>query len=194
MNKNLGKISFLGNCQTLAYSKYIADLLPDQDIKWLCPDRFAIRGDKWMTMEDLWGDGVNEHVICQDEVYDNLIKSDILIYTPMNSVLSKGHNTEAINEKHKENTKIITVSTIHTNVEGMKERECRKNIDIRFSEIFDKYPNSAGVADDKNGMHPNTFTILESVRMICDFLNIKYFSDEDYKRHLNSGYPFEQNK
>ena len=112
----------------------------------------------------------------------------------MNSVLSKGHNTEAINEKHKENTKIITVSTIHTNVEGMKERECRKNIDIRFSEIFDKYPNSAGVADDKHGMHPNTFTILESVRMICNFLDIKYFSDEDYKRHLNSGYPFEQNK
>lgn len=192
MNKNLGKISFLGNCQTLAYSKYFSMLLPDNEVRWLCPDIFANNGSKWMKMTHVWGDTIDDHIMCQDEVHDHLLKSDILIHMPINPKLSKNHNSESINKKYKKNTKIATISTIHKSVEGMKEREKEKKLDIRLSKIFDLYPDLAGVIEDDNNMHPNTFTILEAMRMICDFLCVPYFEYEDYTIHLNSGHPFEQ--
>jgi hypothetical protein len=168
------KLCFMGNCQTLTYAWYLKRLLPDLDVEWLQCERFLNVG--WPSAST-WSEVYRVFNI--EEVNSILEEGCFLITNHDNK------NKSYFKDKYPR-TNIKTITRIHENIDGMKHRELAWDIDIILSTIF----------EDKNACmltscHPDTYTFLQIIKQICDFLDVPFFNAEDYDKYLKKGFPFE---
>jgi hypothetical protein len=42
--------------------------------------------------------------------------------------------------------------------------------------------------------HPDTYTFLQVIKQICNYLDVPFFNADDYDNYINKGFPFELNK
>jgi hypothetical protein len=173
-NSNMEKLYFMGNCQVMTYAWYLKRLIPDLDIKWLQSERFL---KKLFPGLPIWNDV--ERVFNLEEV-DSILEEGCFLITN-NDNKNKSHFKDEY-----PNTTIKTITSIHENIDGMKERELDWDIDIKLSTIFE---------DTKANMltfnHPDTYTFLLAVKQICDFLDAPFFSALSYDKYIKKGFPFE---
>ena len=165
----------MGNCQTLTYAWYLKRLIPDLDVKWLGSEQFANavwpRSRTWSSVDRIYD---------AEEVRNILEEGCFLISNNDNK------NKSLFEDKYPRTT-IKTITCMHENIDGMKERELDWDIDIKLSTIFE---------DTKANMltnhHPDTYTFLLIIKQICDLLDVPFFNAEDYDKYLKKGFPFEQ--
>jgi len=178
------KISLIGNCQTACYAKYLKELIPDAFfVKWLCPDLFF--KNEWPYL-DIWDMNKENHVTNQNEVESYLINSDLIICNNISEKKSKKHNINKIRSTY--SAKVISVTSANENIEGMKQRESTKDIDIKLSSVFEEDPEKAFFL---KSWHPNTWGLLKCVEKICKEIDIDFFNEADFAKHIKTGYPFE---
>ena len=177
------KISLIGNCQTACYAKYLKELIPDAYfVKWLCPDIFFKK--KWPYL-DIWAMNKDNHVTNQNEVQSYLINSDLIICNDICERKSKEHNINKIRSTY--SAKVLSFVSANENTEGMKERELIKSVDIKLSSVFEDVAKKAFLQSN----HPNTWASLKCVEKICEEINVDFFDEADFKKHISIGYPFE---
>ena len=180
------KFAFLGNCQTIVYAKYFRDLLPDAKCKWVCSSVFE--KNSWPKDQGLWGkDCVEQSLFKKEEKQKYLNNCDIIVCNPIKEETATLYNYKLLKKIY--NKKLLTISGFHENIHGIKKRESLYKIDIKISRILEENPDKACML---NVNHPNTFCLLEAVRMICKNLNIAYFEEKKYSELLELGYPFEK--
>lgn len=181
-------IVFLGNCQTLTYAKYFSKLLSVDQVNWVCADCFQglKPNDMWPTSVNLWGKDVVDNIVVMgsEKKHKLLSECDVVICQVFNEQTSHADNYQVLRKKYG-NNKIITISNHHENLNGMLEREALYKIDIRTSSIYTDFPNQAKLLTHN---HPNVFVILESIKMICNYLNISFFDSVQYNDHLNGNW------
>ena len=68
-----------------------------------------------------------------------------------------------------------------TSIVELEKRELEKEVDIKVSQIFNKYRSQTLML---TVFHPTTFLFLEVVKEICERLKIEYFNDDQCKRFL----------
>ena len=85
------------------------------------------------------------------------------------------------NSVHLETEILVELSQAQTKNKRELKRELEKEVDIKVSQIFNKYRSQTLML---TVFHPNTFLFLEVVKEICKRLNIDYFSDDQCKRFL----------
>ena len=177
-------IIFLGNCQTLTYAKYFSDLMPNKNIKWVCPDLFSNLAPKanWPISKSLWGADLIENVVvmCQEEKHKLLSNCDFIVCNVMNKNISPLDNYDDLCNRYGEE-KVVSITTHHENLNGMIQRESVNKTHLKASSLYTDFPDKAKTISIN---HPNVFVVLECVRMICKHLNIPFFNDEDYHKHL----------
>ena len=165
----------MGNCQTLTYARYLKRLLPDLDVMWLTSERFA--NANWST-DQLWSS--TDRIYDAEEVRNILEEGCFLISNHDNK------NKSYFKGKYP-HTNIKTITCIHENIDGMKERELDWDIDIKLSTILEDIKANMLTAN-----HPDTYTFLLIIKQICDLLDVPFFNAEDYDKYLKKGFPFEQ--
>ena len=180
-------IVFLGNCQTLTYAKYFSKLLSVNRVNWVCADFFQSLkpDDMWPTSVDLWGKETVDNIVVMDseKKHKLLSECDVVICQVFNEQTSYVDNYKVLRKKYC--NKIITISNHNENLNGVLEREALHEIDIRLSSIYTDFPNQSKMLTHN---HPNIFTVLESIKMICSYLNIPFFNSVQYNRLLNDNW------
>ena len=182
-------IVFLGNCQTLTYAKYFSKLLSVDKVSWVCADLFQSleSGDSWPISVNLWGKETVDNIVVMDseKKHKLLLECDVVVCQIFNKQTSYADNIDILRSKYGKD-KIVTISNHHQNLSGMCDRELADSIDIKFSSIYNSFlPKQTKMLTHN---HPNVFAILESIRMICNYLNISFFDSVQYNDHLNDNW------
>ena len=68
-------------------------------------------------------------------------------------------------------------------IKELQSREIKNNVDIKVSNIFNKYRNTKLMLTVR---HPNTFLFLSMVRKICLMLNIDFFNPTQYFKYVKN--------
>jgi len=171
---NMKKLYFMGNCQTLTYAWYLKRLLPDLDVKWLRSEQFLHA--TWPTVPT-WSD--------VERVFD-LGKVNSILEEGCFLITNDNNRNKAYFESEYPNTSIKTITCIHENIDGMKRREQNWEIDIKLSTIFED-PKANMLTEN----HPDTYTFLQIIKQICNYLDVPFFNADDYDNYINKGFPFE---
>lgn len=181
-------IVFLGNCQTLTYAKYFSQLLSIDQVSWACPDCFSNLkpNDGWPSSVPLWGKDIIDNVVVMgsDKKHKILSECDVVVCQVLQEQTSYADNYKVLRKKYGK-SKIITISNHHENLNGMLKRESFDKINIRTSSIYTDFSNQAKMLTHN---HPNIFAVLESVKMICNYLNIPFFDSVQYNHLLNDNW------
>ena len=104
--------------------------------------------------------------------------------------ISSISNTNKLSKLKKNNCKLIKIPSIHltysdfdNSIQEIIKRENTNNVDIKVSDLFVKYR-------DRNLMitnnHPKTFLFLEIVKILCNLLNLNFFTDEECQNFLKN--------
>jgi hypothetical protein len=149
----------------------------------------------------LYGEEFKQHIgnngwsmKCKNKImdYENSIKqienSDIIIYQNIDINKSLFSNINTLQEIKKSSCKLIQIPSIYliyndfeNSIKELINRENINNVDIKISNILYKFK-------DINLMltcnHPNTFLFLEIVKILCDLLNLTFFTEYKYNRFL----------
>jgi len=179
-------ITFIGNCQAVSLCFYFQQLLnkPNHNVSWV-----------------LYGEEFKQHignngwsVKCKNKIidYESSIKrvknSDIIIYQNIDINKSLFSNTNTLQEIKKSSCKLIQIPSIYliyndfdNSIKELINRENINNVDIKLSNILYQFK-------DMNLMltvnHPKTFLFLEIVKILCDLLNLNFFTDQQYNKFL----------
>lgn len=185
------KVTLLGNCQTKALSWYIQQLNQTFDVQWIMIQRFA--PTYWAPEPFFEGKPVNVITDLQ-EATKALQSSDYVIFQHIEPTISKNYNFGKL-KTYVKKSKLISITSMRyqpddpdqENLKGMIERERLLNIDVRASKIIEKHGSKITM---KEANHPHVYYFLELVREICAKTGWDYYSNEQYNRYLQEGYPF----
>jgi len=178
-------ITFIGNCQTVSLCFYFQQLLKQTDN--IC----------WVSFGKITEPHLNDWSIkCKNKIinYDISIQkikdSDIIIYQNVDVNKSLFCNTKTLNEIKKSSCKLIQIPCIYliyndfdNSIQELIKREIRNNVDIKISNIFNKFKD-VNLMLTQN--HPKTFLFMEIVKILCNLLNLDFFTEEQYNDFLKN--------
>jgi hypothetical protein len=137
-----------------------------------------------------WSDKCKNKIFDYNHAIHQIKVSDVIIYPEIVKEKSLFCNTTTLTELMKPGCKLIKIPSIYIDknnrtesLNELKRRENDKSVDIKVSEIFERYRN---VKLMLNKWHPTTFLFLEIVRIICGMINIPFFHEKQYLRLLKN--------
>ena len=90
----------------------------------------------------------------------------------------------------KSSCKLIQIPSIYlicnnfdNSIKELIQRENINNVDIKISSILCKYKNQNLML---SWAHPNTFLFMEIVKILCNMLNLIFFTDIQYNKFINN--------
>ena len=178
-------IVFIGNCQLLSLCYYFQQLLnTNNNIFYICYGKNFIPFTKCG-----WASKCKNKIIEYKEAIDKIKNSDFIIYQNISLDKSIFCNTNKLIELKKENCKIIQISSICVNmsdfdnsIKKMITREEKNNTTIKVSEILKRFRYEDVMLTNN---HPTTFLFMEIIKVICNIININFFTKESYKKFIS---------
>jgi len=174
-------ITFIGNCQMLSLCFYFQQLLPESTISW------CLYGDEFRPHVVKYSDKCKNKILDFDKSIEQIKQSQIILYQEIAKEKSPFSNSITLHELAP-TAQFIKLPSIYleyakydTSIIELEKRELEKEVDIKVSEIFNKYRTQTLML---TVFHPNTFLFLEVVKEICERLKIDYFSEDQRKRFL----------
>jgi hypothetical protein len=173
-------ITFIGSCQAVSLCFFFQQLLKNKDytISWV------LYAEDFQQHLGPWSNKCENKILDFNQSMEQLKISDIIIYQNIDEKKSIFSNPNYLNQIKKESCKLIQFSCINfdysdfqNSLEELKKREDQKGVDIKVSQILEKYPKKKLML---NKYHPNTFLFLEIMREILLNLNMDFFSKEEY--------------
>jgi len=181
-------ITFLGNCQQLSLCFYFQQLLNSTNyhVCWIPYDKsFNIHLGKWANK------CINK-ILNEAKIISRIKDSDIIIYQDMRIETSKYSNTSTLQKIKKSSCKLINIPHINfedknkdDSITRLKTYENLHNVDIKVSELFDKFKDS-NLKLMLTDNHPTTFLFMEKVKILCNLLNLDFFTEEQYNNFLQN--------
>ena len=180
------KCTLLGNCQTLALTKYIEFLEQDIDVMWVHLEAFQhwnLRCFAHMPIRTCTKDEVS---------IQRLRESDIIIYQPIKASTSPTFHPDKL-KKHAPHAKFISISSLVYDKndmsmwERMRTRAHRHNIDIPGHIIMKKIADQVVMHQPD---HPSALYFFEVMREICKITGWDYYTDEQYRKIWKMKWPY----
>ena len=129
-----------------------------------------------------WSDKIKNKIDNYDISFDVIKKSDIIVYQEIVKDKSIFSNTETLQTNKKESCILLKIpytyldySNYDVSIKELMRHEIEKKVDIRVSDIFDKYREMNLMV---TVVHPNTFLFLEIVDELCKLLKLDTFSED----------------
>ena len=178
-------ITFIGNCQTVSLCFYFQKLLLHKNfyVSWIS------YGDKFTKHLSKWSDKCINKIINYDDGIKQIKKSDIIIYQQIGLHKSTFCNTETLRSLNN-NCKLILIPSIYVNyndfensIKELINRETKNNVDIKVSNILLKFKNKNLMLTQN---HPKTFLFMELVKLLCEIVNIDFFTKEQYYHFIRN--------
>lgn len=189
------KITFMGNCQTLALCYYFQQL-QYSNASWICYGeemKRVIIPRKWRGLfikPNHWSDKCKNKIFNYLDQIEEIQKSDVIIYQEISTTKSYICNTKLIKELCKTSCRLIKLPCIYleyhdydNSIKELQARELANSVDICVSKIFEKFRDQ-NMLLTKN--HPNTFLFMQIVEELCSQLNIPFFSEERLRVFLQN--------
>lgn len=180
------KITFIGNCQTVALCYYFQLLMPENEseIVWL------LFGPEFRGVLSTWSNKCKNKILDYEQSIERIKISDVIIYQEVVPEKSLFCNEVKLNELKQESCKLIKIPSIYLDykrydisIKDLQTKEIEKKVDIFVSSIFEKHK-------DKNLMltiwHPNTLLFMELIKELCSLIGIEFFSEEQEKEFLKN--------
>jgi hypothetical protein len=178
-------ITFIGNCQTLSLCFYFQQLLNNaNNICWI------LYGEEFKPHIGNWSAKCKNKIIDYADSIQKIKDSDVVIYQHIDVKKSFFSNTKTLREIAKNDCKLILIPSIYliyddfdNSIKELINRENINNVDIKVSNLLYNFR-------DKNIMfscwHPSTFLFMEIVKILCNLLNLEFFTEERYKYFLQN--------
>lgn len=199
------KIAFIGNCQTETLSWYFQYLLLDAQINWIS---FSLgRKDKHYNGFNFWSTfrrlknrkAFTKKFLSRSRINQDtdeyISSSDLVIYQVLSKGASPRFHTQRLKSLISKDAIAIKIPSFHIGknnidktLQGMRDRCDQNNTDIHINDILKNVPVESMITGEK--MHPKAIYFLEVTRLICLKLGINFFSEEDYKMFIKTGFPF----
>jgi hypothetical protein len=179
-------ITFIGNCQTLSLCFFFQKLLENQNytVHWISYD------EEFNEHVQDWADKCDNKILFLDDALERIDESDIIIYQEIRLERSTFSNTKKLLEIKKDTCRLIKVPSIYFDYNNYEKsinkliiRENTKNIDIKVSNIFNKFKKYKLMLSPR---HPKTSLFLEMVKELCKLLDIPFFTKEKYKTFIEN--------
>jgi hypothetical protein len=178
-------ITFIGNCQTVSLSFYFQQLLnQNNNISW------CLYGEEWKTHLGKWTDKCKNKIIDYTESIQKIKNSDIIIYQEINVNKSLFCNTKTLHEIKKSSCKLIQIPSIYldyddfdNSIKELISRENLNNVNIKVSDVLYKFKDNNLVV---NRNHPKTFLFMEIIKLLCNLLNLPFFTEQEYNKFLQN--------
>jgi hypothetical protein len=174
-------ITFIGNCQTMALCYFFQQLLAkdNYDIYWvLYGSSFG-----YNNTTSVWSNKCKNQILNDNISRDIISKSDIIIYQEIDLSKSLFSNYNTLKTMVKGECRLIKIPSIYliyenydNSIKELQKREDKNNVDIKVSQIFDKYKYKKLVQSDPS--HPTTFLFLEILKELCTILKFDYFTKD----------------
>lgn len=170
-------ITFIGNCQILSLCFYFQQLLLQENICYVLYDE--------IFKQDLgcWSMKCKNIILDYNETIQKIKDSDIIIYQNLS-------NRNTLSEITKKSCKLIKIPYIYlhyddfdNSIRELIERENKNNVNIKISNLFYKFKDNNLMLTYK---HPTTFLFMEIIKIICDLLNINFFTEEQYNHFIKN--------
>jgi hypothetical protein len=179
-------ITFIGNCQMVSLCFYLQQLL-NPSIYNVC---WVLYGEEFKQhISGNWSAKCKNKILDYDDSVRRIKDSDIIIYQNINVNKSLFSNIKTLHEITKSGCKIIQIPSIYliyndfdNSIKELIKRENINNVDIKVSNILIKFKDKNLILDRAD--HPNTFLFMEIVKIICNLLNIDFFTDEQYNNFI----------
>lgn len=172
-------ISLIGNCQTVSLCFYLQQLLDPNmyKVNWL------LYGTEFRVHLGSWSMKCTNKVLAYDKIISEIQQSDIIIYQEVAS--SNFSNPLALYSLKKNSTQLIKLPSIYLEKQiynesllELKKREELKKVDIKVSEIFEKYKQLDYEQLMLTKYHPTTFLFIELLKILAEMIKIPFYSDE----------------
>jgi hypothetical protein len=172
-------ITFIGNCQTLSLCFFFQELLhQNNNIYWI------LYGEDFKQHIGVWSEKCKNKILDYDNSIQKIKDSDIIVYQTIDEAKSLFSNTKTLNEIKKGSCKLIQIPSIHliyndfdNSIKELINRETANNVDIKVSTIFNNFKEHNLML---SCWHPNTFLFMEIVKILCNLLNISFFTKDKY--------------
>lgn len=180
------KCTLIGNCQTLALTKYIEFLEQGHDVMWIHLEAFQhwnLQAFKEMPIRTCVKD---------EDSIQRLRESDIIIYQPIKAKTSPTFHPEKLKE-YAPHAKFISISSLVYDKndmdkwERMRTRAHKHNIDIPGHIIMEKFGDRIKMQQKD---HPSALYFFEVMREICKILGWEYYTDEQYWKVWGRKWPY----
>lgn len=179
-------ITFIGNCQTVSLCFFFQELLDTKvyNVSW------TLYGDEFLPHMGKWSIKCQNKILSYDDSIERIKKSDYIVYQQIIEEKSTFCNTNALKEMKKNTCVLIQIPSIYliydefdTSIKNLENREIINNVDIKVSTIFYKFRNENLML---TCWHPNTFLFMEIIKILCNKLHVKFFTDTKYKKFLKN--------
>jgi hypothetical protein len=179
-------ITFIGNCQTVSLCFYLQQLL-NPSIYNIC---WVLYGEEFKQhLSGDWRTKCKNKISDSDDSIVRIKDSDIIIYQNIDVNKSLFSNIHTLQEITKIGCKIIQIPSIYfihndfdNSIKELIKRENINNVNIKVSNILIKFKDTNLILDLPN--HPNTFLFMEIVKIICNLLDVDFFTDEQYNNFI----------
>ena len=179
-------ITFIGNCQTISLCFYFQQLLnQNNNIYWV------LYGEEFKTLangRDNWLKKCKNKIMDYNNSIRQIKNSDIIIYQNIDVNKSLFSNTSALKEIMKSSCKLIKIPSIYllyhdfdNSIKELVNRENKNSVDIKVSNILYKYKDEILMLTSN---HPKTFLFMEIIKLLCNLLNLNFFTEEQYNNFL----------
>jgi len=177
------RICLIGNCQMLGLVKFLTELSPNIEAKWIDINN-RWQPYKWTHDVNIFSHQYMQYRVCDSSKAKEAAQTtDIIIYQPnflVNKFIEKNITQQNIIK--------ITLSPIFVNdIDFVIRKENKYNCNIKVSEIIKNNQDKKLYIKQDN--HISTFLSLEIVRHICDIINVSFYSTIEYNRLLATQYP-----
>lgn len=184
------RLCFIGNCQTIAYCKFVRELSSNIDAYWICFRENWIKDHTWPISDKIFGSEQIKFNIINNENnigVDMIQNSDFIFFQPEFGILEILN--KYISQKN-DKIKTIAISPIKVNdMDYMIRKEQKYQCKILVSDLVKIHKEKHKLYTDQDN-HITTFLILQVVRKICDILDINFYNDQTYKELLKTQYPY----
>ena len=178
-------ITFIGNCQLISLCFYFQQLLNENNnICWV------LYGEEFKQHMGNWSVKCKNKIIDYDNSIQKIKDSDVIIYQNIDVNKSLFSNTNTLREITKNSCKLIKIPSIHliyndfdNSIKELIKRENENNVDIKISNIFYKFKKYNLML---SCWHPKTFLFMEIIKLLCNLLNLNFFTKEQYNDYLKN--------
>lgn len=181
------KCTLIGNCQTLALTKYIELLEQDIDAMWVYLEAFQ----HW-NLHKAFANQVIQTCRKDEDSIQRLRESDVIIYQPIKAKTSSTFHPDKLKE-YAPHAKFISISSLVYDKndmdkwERMRTRAYKHNIDIPGHIIMEKYGDRIKMQQKD---HPSALYFLVVMEEICKMTGWSYYTDEQYAKVWGMKWPY----
>lgn len=182
-------ITFIGNCQAVSLCFYFQRLLisTNYNVCWVLYD------DLFKQHLHSWSYKCENKIVDYETSIERIKISDVIIYQEIDVNKSSFCNEKKLQELIKNDCKLIKIPVVYLNydtydssIKDLQQRENKNNVDIKVSDILEKYRNKKLIFGELHHDHPTTFLFLEIMKKLCILLNIDFFAEEEYNDYLKN--------